>query len=100
VWVAVGPGSVQVQLRLQSGPFPAAPVCAWGTCLLQVGMWWGGGNGRTLHFAVVMLGGKAETCKKEIFYSENNQSLKQPPQGGGRVPNTGGFQDVLGQGAR
>ncbi|KAK4829087.1 LOW QUALITY PROTEIN: hypothetical protein QYF61_002038 [Mycteria americana] len=37
---------------------------------------------------------------KEIFYSENNQSLKQPPQGCGGVSITGGFKDVLGQDVR
>ncbi|KAK4833026.1 LOW QUALITY PROTEIN: hypothetical protein QYF61_027408 [Mycteria americana] len=37
--------------------------------------------------------------KKYIFYSENNQSLEQPLQGCGGVPVTGGFQDVIGQGA-
>lgn len=37
---------------------------------------------------------------KEIFYSESNHSLEQSHQGCGRVPITGGFQDVIGQGAR
>lgn len=31
--------------------------------------------------------------------SESNQSLEQPLQGRGRVPNAEGFQDVNGQGA-
>jgi len=35
--------------------------------------------------------------KKDIFYSENNQSLEQSPQGCDRVPITGGFQDAAGQ---
>lgn len=39
-------------------------------------------------------------CKKEIFYAENNQLLQQTPQGCGGVSFTGGFQDVIGQGAR
>ncbi|PKU48038.1 hypothetical protein llap_1669 [Limosa lapponica baueri] len=38
--------------------------------------------------------------KKELFYNENNQSLEQPPQGRGKVPSTGGAQDVTEQGAR
>lgn len=32
--------------------------------------------------------------------TESSQSLKQPPQGCGRVPITGGFQDAIGQHAR
>jgi len=32
--------------------------------------------------------------EKEIFYSENNHSLEQPPQGHGVDPITGGFQDA------
>lgn len=32
--------------------------------------------------------------------SENNRSLKQPPQGCGRITTTEGFQDAIGQGAR
>jgi len=35
----------------------------------------------------------------EISYSENNQSVEQPPQGC-RVIITGGFQYAIGQGAR
>jgi len=38
--------------------------------------------------------------KKDIFYRGNSHSLEQPPQGHGRVPITGGFQDAIGQGAR
>ena len=38
--------------------------------------------------------------KRENFYSENNQSLEQPPQGHGTVPIARGFQDATGQGAR
>jgi len=38
--------------------------------------------------------------KKGIFYSENNHSMEQLPQGCGRVPIAGGFQDAIGQGAR
>jgi len=38
--------------------------------------------------------------KKDIFYSRSNHSLEQPPQGCGRVPFAGGFQDVIEQGAR
>lgn len=37
---------------------------------------------------------------EEFIYSENNQSLEQPPQGCGEVLTTGGFQDVFGKGAR
>ncbi|XP_074677350.1 uncharacterized protein LOC141922118 isoform X2 [Strix aluco] len=36
---------------------------------------------------------------REIFYSENNYSMEQPPQGHGGVPVAGGFQHVAGQGA-
>lgn len=35
-----------------------------------------------------------------MFYSENNHSLEQPPQGHGRISITGGFPAVIGQGAR
>ena len=35
-----------------------------------------------------------------FLYSENNHPLEQPPQGCGRVPIAGGFQDAIGQGAR
>lgn len=38
--------------------------------------------------------------EKHIFYSENNHSLEQPPQGCGIVPITGSFQDFFGQAAR
>lgn len=38
--------------------------------------------------------------KKEFLYSENNDSLEQPLQGCGKIPDTGSFQDVIGQGAR
>lgn len=37
--------------------------------------------------------------KKEVFYSEDNKSLEQPPQECGGVPITGSLQDVNGQGA-
>lgn len=37
--------------------------------------------------------------KKEIFYSEKKHSLEQHLQGCGRIPITGGFQDVIGQSA-
>ncbi|GAB0186318.1 hypothetical protein GRJ2_001097100 [Grus japonensis] len=33
------------------------------------------------------------------FYNDNS-SMEQPPQGFGRVPIVGGFQDAVGQGAR
>jgi len=36
----------------------------------------------------------------KIFQSENSQWLEQPPQGCGGISITGGFQDVIGQGAR
>lgn len=35
--------------------------------------------------------------RRDFFFSENNQSLKQPPQGCGKVSITRGFQDVVGQ---
>ena len=38
--------------------------------------------------------------KKFFFYTENNYSLEQPPQGRDRVHFTGGFQDAIGQGDR
>lgn len=37
---------------------------------------------------------------QNFLYSENSQSLGQPPQRPGRVPITAGFQGVTGQGAR
>lgn len=41
--------------------------------------------------------GEVSWYKKDFFPRENNQSLEQPLQGCGRVPITGGFQDVVGQ---
>lgn len=38
--------------------------------------------------------------RKTFFYSKNNHSLKQCPWARGRVPTTGGFQDVIEQGGR
>lgn len=38
--------------------------------------------------------------RKKSFYSKNNCSLELPPQGRGRVPIAGGFQDATGQRAR
>lgn len=39
--------------------------------------------------------------KKEIFYNKNIQSLQLSPQGNGRVPIEGNFQEATGeQGAR
>ncbi|KAK4810867.1 hypothetical protein QYF61_008839 [Mycteria americana] len=35
--------------------------------------------------------------RKTFFYSENNHSLEQLPQGYGKVPIAGGFQDTIGQ---
>lgn len=37
---------------------------------------------------------------RNFFYSENNQSKEQPPQGYGGVPIAGDSQDGVGQGAR
>ncbi|KAK4830082.1 hypothetical protein QYF61_008420 [Mycteria americana] len=37
---------------------------------------------------------------RDFFYSENNQSLKQSPQGCGGVPIVTGFQDAVGEGTR
>ena len=48
----------------------------------------------------VALGEVSSQYKKAIFFSENNQSLEQPPQVRSRPPITGGFQDVTGQNAR
>jgi len=40
------------------------------------------------------------SIKERNFYSENNRSLDQTPQGHGGVPFAGAFQHVGGQGAR
>ncbi|KAK4828698.1 hypothetical protein QYF61_000536 [Mycteria americana] len=50
------------------------------------------GNGYKLHWERFHL-----DIRKKLFYSENNQSLKQPPQGRAAVPIAGGFQDATGQ---
>lgn len=52
------------------------------------------GNGYKLHHEYFYL-----DIRKKVFYTENNHSLKQPPQGHARVPIMGGFQDEIGQGA-
>lgn len=36
----------------------------------------------------------------ERFFSENSQSLEQPPQGCGKVPINGGWQGVIGYDAK
>lgn len=38
--------------------------------------------------------------RTKFFYSENDQSLEEPPQKCGGVSTTGGFPDATGQGAR
>lgn len=38
--------------------------------------------------------------KTFFFFCKNNHSLEQPPLAHGRVPITGGFQDVIEQGGR
>ena len=53
------------------------------------------GNGYKLHWERFYL-----EIRKNYFYSENNQSLEQPPQGHGRDLIAGGFQDAMAQGAR
>lgn len=40
--------------------------------------------------------GEGEHYKQDIFDSENNHSLEQPPQGHGTVPITRCFQCVIG----
>lgn len=48
-----------------------------------------------------LFGSYIYTFFKKIHFSQKlNQSLEQPPQVCGRVPITGGFQDVVGQGVR
>lgn len=42
----------------------------------------------------------SSTRKQKPFYSENYQSLEQPPQGQDEVPINGGFYQAIGQGAR
>ncbi|KAK4829313.1 hypothetical protein QYF61_003189, partial [Mycteria americana] len=50
------------------------------------------GNGYKLHQERFHL-----DIRNKFFYSENDQSLEQPPQGHGRVLITGGFQAAIGQ---
>lgn len=49
-------------------------------------------------------GTSGATCivwyKKEIFHSEKNSPLEQPPQGHGGIFITEGFQDTTGQDAK
>lgn len=48
----------------------------------------------------VVLGLFSSWNKKYNFYSKNNPSLEQPPQGHGKVPIAGSFQVTMGQGGR
>ena len=52
------------------------------------------GNGYKLHWK------RFHIAEEGNFYSENNHSLERPPQEHGRVLISGGFQGVIGQGAR